>query len=83
VTTVQQLTAKVEPVLDDRKTATTRANDTLAYGNATLLENRPDIRASIRGLRETVANCSILLDQLSQALDQDSDNIDGLLDNIA
>jgi phospholipid/cholesterol/gamma-HCH transport system substrate-binding protein len=82
LTNVQQLTAKLDPVLDDLKTATTRANDTLAHVDSTLLENRPDIRASIAGLRETVAKSSVLLDQVSQMLDQNSDNIDGLLENM-
>jgi phospholipid/cholesterol/gamma-HCH transport system substrate-binding protein len=82
LTNVQQLTAKLEPLLDDLKTTTARANDTLAHVDATLLENRPDIRASVTGLRETVAKSGILLNQLSQTLDQNSDNIDGLLENI-
>jgi len=82
LTNVQQLTAKLEPVLDDLKTATARANDTLAHVDATLVENQPDIRASIAGLRETVAKSSVLLDQFSQTLDQNSDNIDGLLENM-
>jgi phospholipid/cholesterol/gamma-HCH transport system substrate-binding protein len=82
LTNVQQLTAKLDPLLDDLKTTTTRANDTLAHVDATLLENRPDIRASVAGLRETVTKSTILLNQLSQTLDQNSDNIDGMLENI-
>jgi phospholipid/cholesterol/gamma-HCH transport system substrate-binding protein len=82
LTNVQQLTTKLDPVLDDLKTAITRANDTLAHVDATLLENRPDIRASLTGLRETVAKSGILLGQLSQTLDQNSDNIDVLLENM-
>jgi phospholipid/cholesterol/gamma-HCH transport system substrate-binding protein len=82
LTNVQQLTAKLEPVLDDLKSATTLANETLAHVDATLLENRPDIRASIAGLHETVAKSSILFDQFNQMLDQNSDNIDDLLENM-
>jgi phospholipid/cholesterol/gamma-HCH transport system substrate-binding protein len=82
LTNVQQLTTKLEPVLDDLKATTTRANATLTDLDAALLENRPDIRASIAGLRETVAKSGILLDQLSQTLDQNSGNIDGLLENM-
>ncbi|MGA2113136.1 MAG: MlaD family protein [Bryobacteraceae bacterium] len=82
LTNVQQLTAKLEPVLDDLKTTTTRANETLAHVDAVLVENRPDIRASISGLRETVAKSSVLLDQFNQILSQNSDNIDGLLENM-
>jgi phospholipid/cholesterol/gamma-HCH transport system substrate-binding protein len=79
---VQQLTAKFGPLLDDLKTTTARANDTLSHVDATLMENRPDIRASVTGLKETVAKSAALLDQLNQTLDQNSDNIDGLLENI-
>jgi phospholipid/cholesterol/gamma-HCH transport system substrate-binding protein len=82
LTNVQQLTAKLDPVLDDLRTATTWANEALAHVDATLLENRPDIRATIAGLRETVANSASLLDQFNKALDQNSDNIDSLLQNM-
>jgi hypothetical protein len=54
----------------------------LAHVDATLVENRPDIRASVTGLRETVAKSATLLDQLNQTLGQNSDNIDGLLENM-
>jgi phospholipid/cholesterol/gamma-HCH transport system substrate-binding protein len=82
LTNVQQLTAKLDPVLDDLKTATTRANETLTHLDATLIENQPDIRASVAGLRVTVAKSSALLDQFNQIVDQNSDNIDGLLENM-
>ncbi len=71
----RQLNAKVGPLLDDVKTTTARANDTLSHVDATLLENRPDIRATVVALRDTMA-------QLNQTLDQNSANIDELLDNI-
>jgi phospholipid/cholesterol/gamma-HCH transport system substrate-binding protein len=79
---VEQLTAKLGPLLDDLKTTTARANDTLAHVDSTLMENRPDIRATTAGLKDTVAKSGRLLDQLSQTLDQNSDNIDMLLANI-
>lgn len=79
---VQELTAKLAPLLDDVKAATARADDTLAHVNSTLVENRADIRASVAGLRDTLAKSTALLDQLNQTLDQNSANIDELLDNI-
>jgi phospholipid/cholesterol/gamma-HCH transport system substrate-binding protein len=82
LTNVQQLTVKLDPVLDELKTATARANETLAQVDAVLLENRPDIRASITGLHETVAKSTVLLNQFGQMLDQNSDNIDDLLENM-
>jgi phospholipid/cholesterol/gamma-HCH transport system substrate-binding protein len=71
----KELNAKLPPLLDDVKTTTARANDTLSHVDATLLENRPDIRASITTLHDTLA-------KLNQTLDQNSANIDELLDNI-
>jgi len=71
----KDLNAKLAPLLDDLKATTARANYTLSHVDATLVENRPDIRASVVRLRDTMA-------QLNQTLDQNSANIDELLDNI-
>jgi len=69
------LNAKLGPLLDQVQTATASANETLSHVDATLVENRPDIRAVVVNLRDTLA-------QLNQTLDQNSPNIDELLDNI-
>jgi phospholipid/cholesterol/gamma-HCH transport system substrate-binding protein len=82
LTNVQQLTAKLDPVLNDLNNTTARANEMLSHLDATLVANQPDIRATIAGLRETVAKSSGLIDQFNQVLDQNSDNIDGLLENM-
>ena len=79
---VQELTTKLGPLLDDLKTTTDRANTTLAHLDSTLTDNRPDIRASVTGLRDTVAKSTVLLNELNRLLDQNSANIDELLDNI-
>jgi phospholipid/cholesterol/gamma-HCH transport system substrate-binding protein len=79
---IQELTAKLGPLLDDLKTTTARANDTLGHVDSTLMENRSDIRASVTGLRDTVAKSAVLLNGLNETLDQNSANIDALLDNI-
>jgi phospholipid/cholesterol/gamma-HCH transport system substrate-binding protein len=79
---VQELTAKLTPLLEDLKGTTARANDTLAHVDSTLVENRSDIRASVTGLRDTVAKSTVLLNELNQTLDQNSGNIDDVLNNI-
>jgi phospholipid/cholesterol/gamma-HCH transport system substrate-binding protein len=79
---VQELTAKLSPLLDDIKKVSTRADDTLAHVDAALLENRADIRVSVTSLRDALAKSTVLLDHLNQAMDQNSDNIDELLENI-
>jgi phospholipid/cholesterol/gamma-HCH transport system substrate-binding protein len=71
----KDLNAKLGPLLDNVETATARVNNTLSHVDSTLLENRPDIRASVVNLRDTLA-------QLNQTLGQNSTNIDELLDNI-
>jgi len=75
LTNVQEITDKLKPLLDDVKTTTARANDTLAHLDSTLVENRPDIRASVATLRGTLM-------QMNQILNQNSGNIDELLDNL-
>src|SRR5262249_43262374 len=82
LTNVQNLTAKLAPLLDDLKTTTARANDTLNHVDSTLMENRADVRISVTGLRDTVAKSTTLLNELNQTLDQNSSNIDDLLDNL-
>ena len=82
LTNVQDLTVKLAPVLDDLKAATDRANDTLAHVDSTLMENRSDVRASVVELRDTLAKTAPLLDGLNQTLDQNSPNIDDLLNNL-
>jgi len=79
---LQEVTAKLTPLLDDVKKVSTQANDTLAHVDAALLENRTDVRASVTNLRDALAKSTALLDHLNQSLDQNSDNIDALLDNI-
>jgi phospholipid/cholesterol/gamma-HCH transport system substrate-binding protein len=80
---VEQSSAKVGPLLDDLKTTATRANDTLGHVDATLTENRADIRASVTELKDMLAKSTALVDQLTGTLDQNSGNIDELLRNLS
>jgi phospholipid/cholesterol/gamma-HCH transport system substrate-binding protein len=79
---VQEVTAKLSSLLDDVKKVSAQANDTLAHVDAALLENRTDVRTSVATLRDALAKSTVLLDHLNQALNQNSDNIDELLDNV-
>lgn len=82
LTNVQEVTAKLSPLLEDFKKVTTRADATLSHVDATLLENRTDVRSAVTNLRDALAKSTVLLDHLNQTLDQNSDNIDELLDNV-
>jgi phospholipid/cholesterol/gamma-HCH transport system substrate-binding protein len=79
---LQDVTAKLAPLLDDLKRVSARADDTLAHVDAALAENRADVRASVTTLRDALAKSTVLLDHLNQSLDQNSGNIDELLDNV-
>jgi ABC-type transporter Mla subunit MlaD len=46
------------------------------------MENRSDIRASVTGLRDTVAKSTALVNELNQTFNENSTNIDDLLNNI-
>ena len=82
LTNVQELTNKLSPLIDQLHRVSDEANTTLAHVDATLGENRVDVRASVTSLRETLANSTLLLNHLNQALDQNSDNLDELLENL-
>jgi phospholipid/cholesterol/gamma-HCH transport system substrate-binding protein len=82
LTNLQDVTAKLAPLLDDLKKVSARADDTLAHVDAALTENRADVRASVTNLRDVLAKSTVLLNHLNQSLDQNSGNIDELLDNI-
>lgn len=79
---VQDLTTRLGPVLDSLNKTIARANDTLGHVDSTLMENRSDIRAAVTGLRDTLAKSTGLLSELNQTLEQNSGNIDDLLDNL-
>lgn len=82
LTNVQDASAKLSPLLDDIRKTSNEANETLSHIDATLMENRPDVHASVANLREALAKSTTLLDHLNRALDQNSDNIDELLENV-
>ena len=79
---IQDLTKRLGPLLDSVNATTARANETLGHVDSTLMENRSDVRAAVTGLRDTLAKSSGLLTELNQTMDQNSGNIDELLDNI-
>jgi phospholipid/cholesterol/gamma-HCH transport system substrate-binding protein len=82
LTNAQAVTVKLAPLLDDLTRVSKQAQDTLAHVDATLAENRPDIRTTVVGLRDTLARSTVLVDHLNQALAENSDSIDEVLENI-
>ncbi len=74
--------AKLGPLLDDFKKTAAQANDALGHLDATLVENRPDLRQAVARMRETLTSASSLTDQLDRTLNTNSENIDEILENM-
>lgn len=75
-------TAKLTPLLDDFKKTVKQANTALSHVDATLMENRPDLRQAIVQMRATLTSASALTDQLDSTLNTNSDNIDEIIENM-
>lgn len=82
LTHIDAASAKIEPLLDDFKKTVAQANEALNHVDATVVENRADLRQSIINLRIALANADTLTDQLNSTLNANSGNIDDILENM-
>lgn len=79
---VQAASAQMKPLVENLKETMARADDALGHINTVVLENRSDLRASVKELRKTLLTASSVMDQLSQTLNYNSDNINEILANV-
>ena len=79
---VNSATTKIGPLLDDLKKTSAQADETLKKIDGMLGENREDIRASVKRLRESLNNVNSLTRRLDQTLDINAETIDQLLMNL-
>jgi phospholipid/cholesterol/gamma-HCH transport system substrate-binding protein len=79
---VQLASGQLKPLLADLKKTMAQANAALDNINGLVLENRKDLRSSVKELRETLLSASSVMDQLNQTLNYNSDNIDEILANV-
>jgi phospholipid/cholesterol/gamma-HCH transport system substrate-binding protein len=79
---VNSLTQKMTPLIEDLRKTSAEANKALDHIDATLGENRADIRASIIELRKTLTTATDLTSRIDLTLDANSDNLDETLDNL-
>jgi phospholipid/cholesterol/gamma-HCH transport system substrate-binding protein len=79
---VNALTEKMQPLIEDLRKTSAEANKALDHIDATLGENRADIRASIVELRKTLTTTTDLTSKLDLTLDANADNLDETLDNL-
>jgi len=79
---VNGASAKLTPMLDDLRKTSDQANETLKKIDAVIGDNREDLRASIKKLRESLDNVSILTRHLNQTVDINAETFDELLMNL-
>jgi phospholipid/cholesterol/gamma-HCH transport system substrate-binding protein len=79
---VNGASTKIGPLVDDLKKTSDQANETLKKLDAMLGENREDIRASVKKLRESLDNVKSITKRLDQTLDVNTETIDQLLENL-
>ncbi len=80
LTNIQNATAQIQPMLDNLKTTMNQANVVLSHVDSMLVENQPDIRATVIELKQTLVSASSLIEQLKNITG--GDNIDQILVNI-
>ncbi|HTB91805.1 MAG TPA: MlaD family protein [Candidatus Sulfotelmatobacter sp.] len=82
LTNVNVASAKLSPMLDDLRKTSDQANETLKKIDSVIGDNREDLRASIKKLRESLDNVSILTRHLNQTIDINAETFDELLMNL-
>jgi phospholipid/cholesterol/gamma-HCH transport system substrate-binding protein len=82
---VQNLNAtilKLDPLLQDLRGNSARANETLAHVDSLIGDNRADARQAVIDLRRSLTNLTALTERLDRTFDVNSENIDELLENL-
>lgn len=82
LTNVQTATAQIVPLLDNLKTTMNQANTVLSNLDSVIVENRQDIRGVVVELRETLSTASVLIEQIKNSVNNNSDNMDQTMLNI-
>jgi phospholipid/cholesterol/gamma-HCH transport system substrate-binding protein len=79
---VNASSAKLGPLIDDFRKTSAQANETLAHLDATISEDRPDLRKAVSDLRQSLDSAVTLTSQLDNTLDANSENLDEIIDNL-
>ena len=82
LTSINDATARLVPLLDDVKKTSARADQMLSNLDSVLAENRPDLRVSVSELRAVLANSTTVVDQLKDVMNQNAGNIYDILENM-
>ncbi|MGA3293999.1 MAG: MlaD family protein [Candidatus Acidiferrales bacterium] len=79
---VNDVSAKLSPLIDDFRRTSAQANAALKHIDETLADNRPDLRESVETLRKTLASADSLTDQLDRTMNTNAENLDEILENL-
>jgi phospholipid/cholesterol/gamma-HCH transport system substrate-binding protein len=79
---VQAASVKLAPLLEDLKATIKQADEALGQFDSLMVENRPDIRATLEHARKTLETTSQLVDLLKDTMDRNTENLDGTLVNV-
>ena len=79
---VLAVSERVMPVLENLQAAIKQGNDTLARVDAILVENRPEIRATLAKLQTTLDSANVTVETLKSTLERNGENLDESLANV-
>jgi phospholipid/cholesterol/gamma-HCH transport system substrate-binding protein len=82
LTNLSDSSSKIAPLLDNFQRTANEANVALSHLDATLMENRPDLRQTVIQMRATLTSASALVDQLNSFLNANNDNLDAVIANL-
>jgi len=82
LTSLNNATSQLGPLLENVKKTSTRADQMLANIDSMLADNRPDLRDSVSELRAVLANSTLLMNQLQDVMNENSTNIYELLEDL-
>ncbi len=74
--------AKLAPLLEQLHKTSQQASDTLNHVDSIIADNKEDIRAAVKQLRQALASVNDLTDKLNGTLDANQDNIDQIILNL-
>jgi len=82
ISRLNDLSAKLSPLVDDFRKAVAKATDALNHLDATLVEDRPELNKAITELRKVLTTANSITDQLDATLGANAENLDDILNNL-
>lgn len=79
---VNATSAKLSPLIDNLHHTAEQADQALAHIDATISEDRPDLKVAISNLRQTLGTTVTLTGNLDSTLDANSESLDEIIDNL-